>query len=186
MSERAVPDESGWWPPFSGRCAKCGSVHEAAMQRLDDVLVYYTAGNERLRTAIKVRDELAAGVAKRTDAEIERLRRRQEADDCSDCGYPMDNDDPDEGDDQWYCPRCKGDIEIERLQAEAKRTSENMNNIRDRIIRRVTDETFEEAANDLEGFMAPDEWSDEKKDGAYRFSYIAAEKFRAKAKGGAG
>lgn len=47
--------------------------------------------------------------------EIEQ-QRKPSFNDCSQCGYPLDNDDPDQGDDQWYCPRCKGDLEIERLR----------------------------------------------------------------------
>ena len=55
-------------------------------------------------------------------AEVERLeaelagRRKPDLDDCSQCGYPMDNEDPDEGDDQWFCPRCKLTAEVERLE----------------------------------------------------------------------
>ena len=49
--------------------------------------------------------------------EIER-QRKPSIDDCSRCGYLLDNDDPNQGDDQWYCPRCKGDAENERLKEE--------------------------------------------------------------------
>ncbi len=50
--------------------------------------------------------------------EVARLRRRQGAEDCKACGYPMDNEDPDQGDDQWFCPRCQLTADLGQAEQE--------------------------------------------------------------------
>ena len=74
-------------------------------------------------------DEMSLEI-ERLKAEVSR-RRKPDLDDCDCCGYPMDNEDPDEGYDQWFCPRCIGDAEIEHLKAELS----GMTKQRDREIR---------------------------------------------------
>ena len=63
--------------------------------------------------------------------QVERLEREvagmrlPDLDDCSRCGYPMDNDDHEQGDDQWYCPRCMLTAKVERLEAKLEQQRQN-------------------------------------------------------------
>ena len=64
-------------------------------------------------------------------AKVERLEREvagmrlPDLDDCSRCGYPMDNNDHEQGDDQWYCPRCMLTAKVERLEAKLEQQRQN-------------------------------------------------------------
>ena len=69
-------------------------------------------------------DEMSLEI-ERLKAEVSR-RRKPDLDDCDCCGYPMDNEDPDEGYDQWFCPRCIGDAEVKRLKAASASAADDL------------------------------------------------------------
>lgn len=77
-----------------------------------------TKGSQKMLPVTKVIEGVEALEMEnaRLREEKHRLLRRHGQEACRDCGYPLDNDDPDQGGDQWYCPRCRGDAEIKRLR----------------------------------------------------------------------